>query len=154
MNPDTTWSPYGSTRRRPASLFPTADGSLPAAMTASAMVAMGFGLAVVLIVVGEGLAMPIAAWLGLPGTAASPPIALAAIGGLVLGTVLAAQVLHRQHARPLARADGAARYGYTSLGWRGMASGLLATYLTGAALVFTVLYMTGEWAQLAKLLAY
>jgi hypothetical protein len=118
------------------------------------MVATGFGLAVALIVVGEGLAMPIVAWLGLPSTASAPPIALAAIGGLMLGTVLAAQVLHQQHARPLSRGDGAARYGYTSTGWRGMASGLLATYLTGTALVFTVLHMTGEWAQLARLLAY
>ncbi len=156
MNADTPWPPTAHATRRPtlADLFAASGGSLPSAVTASAMVAMGFGLAVALIVVAQGLAAPLAGWLGLRAPVGEPPAALAAIGGLILGTALAAQVLHRQHASPLGHADGDARYAYTAAGRRRMAAGLVAAYLTAATLVVVVVSATGASVDLARLLAY
>lgn len=156
MSVETIWPSISRTPVRPDpwDLLARAGGSLPPALTAAAMVVAGFGLAAVPAVVAHGLAMPLAAWLGVGASVAQAPGALAALGGLALGTALAAQVLHRQHARPLAYAHGEARYAYTFTGRRRMAGGLLAAYLTAATLAAGVAEATGASAGLWKLLAY
>lgn len=126
----------------------------PAALTASATVAIGFGLAVALTVAGHGLAVQVAGWLGVAVAIGPPPTALTVLGGLCVGTWLAAHVLHRQHASPLAQVGTGACYAYTVAGRRRMATGLVAAYLTAATLVLVVASATGAGGELAGLLAY
>jgi hypothetical protein len=156
MNADTTWPSASPAPRRPTlpDLFAASGGSLPSAVIASEMVATGFGLALALLVVAHGLAAPLAGWLGLRTLVPEPSATLASLAGLTLGTMLAAHVLHRQHARPLGLAGADARYAYTAAGRRRMATGLVAAYLTAATLTLVVVSATGAQVELARLLAY
>jgi hypothetical protein len=138
----------------PTDLFRARPGEWPAALTASATVVIGFGLAVALIVAGHGLVAPLVGWVGVSVAIGSPPAALTVLGGLCFGTGLAAHVLHRQHARPLAGVGAGACYRYTVSGRRRMATGLVSAYLTAAALVLLVATATGAQGELAGLLAY
>jgi predicted NBD/HSP70 family sugar kinase len=102
----------------------------------------------------HGLALALADGFGVAVAVTDPPVVLAVIGGLAIGMPLAAQVLHREHARPLGRAEGGARYAYTRQGRRRMAAGLAAGYLTAAALACVLASTTSASRELMSLLAY
>ena len=156
MDPDTT-APTRPPRPPSAmlgDLFPALRGPAPAAATATVLVSLGFGVAFALVAHAHGLALALADGFGVAVAVTDPPVVLAVIGGLAIGMPLAAQVLHREHARPLGRAEGGARYAYTRQGRRRMAAGLAAGYLTAAALACVLASTTSASRELMSLLAY
>jgi hypothetical protein len=135
-------------------LFPALRGPAPAPATATALVSLGFGVAFALAAHAHGLALALADGLGVALAVTDPPAAFAVIGGLAIGMPLAAQVLHRDHARPLGRAEGGVRYAYCRQGRRRMAAGLAAGYLTAATLACVLASTTSASRELVALLAY
>jgi hypothetical protein len=156
MDPDTTapTRPPRPPRAMLADLFPALRGPAPAAATASALVSLGFGVAFALAAHAHGLALALADGLGVAVAVTDPPVVLAVIGGLAIGMPLAAQVLHREHARPLGRARRGAWYAYTREGRRRMTAGLVAAYLTAATLACVLASTTNVSRELMSLLAY
>jgi hypothetical protein len=128
---------------RPAlgDLAPALRAPAPVAATSAALVTLAFGVAFLAAVQLPAAAGAVYAWLGVEGTVPGVSMAGALLGGLLMGTPLAAQVLHRQLARPLgvgaqppAQAGTATRYAYSPDARRRMAIGLAAAYATAALL--------------------
>lgn len=130
----------------------------PVAATAVALVAFGFSLAFLVASRLDGLAP--GAGLGGAPTLPGTPVAVAVIGGLLLGLPLAIGVLHGELAQPLrdgdSRDDGSAaqRDVYPPGAWRRMTLGLVSAYGSAALMAALLLVQTDAGGALRALLAY
>jgi hypothetical protein len=120
-------------------LAPALRAPAPLAATSVALVTLAFGIAFLVAVQLPAVVVATYGWLGIQGAVPGVSVAGALLGGLLVGTPLAAQVLHRQLARPLGAGEPpepgtATRYAYSPDARRRMAVGLAAAYATAALL--------------------